>query len=90
MKKQANKIVASILSFVLCVSSLTFGGCEFISDYFPQFQGGIQTPNEGGNSGENEAPSNDPVGAGFEFTVNSSQMHTDLQLAYLNDSYNNI
>lgn len=86
-----------VLVLAIFTSSIAFSGCNLNDNSQGQSQqqgqpnedlGGSGQSNSGGGSSEIEQSKEDEVT--FSFTVDASKLHTNLQLAYLTDSYSNI
>lgn len=90
-------VIGCVLVLAIFTSSISFSGCDINGNSQGQTTQQEQSNsgssdggqlNAGGGSSEIEQPKEDEVT--FSFTVDASKLHTNLQLAYLTDSYSNI
>ena len=84
MMKKVKQILVSLLAFTICVSSITFSGCEKTPVSSSQSQSQAQSEQiDSGYSDSVEDSTSKPSTqkTTFTFTVYASKMHTDLQLS---------
>ena len=95
--KLKRAVIGCFLALVIFTSSGVFSGCNSSNESQSQSQQQEQSSNssisdsEQSNDGsDSSGGQQDEDGVKFTFTVDASKLHTNLQLSYLSDSYENV
>ena len=96
LQKLRRAVIGCFLALVIFTSSGVFSGCSSGNESQSQSQqqeqssgDTIDSEQSSGGSGSSDGQQEED-GVKFTFTVDASKLHTNLQLSYLSDSYENV